>query len=87
LVSLALLFPISLLVGIPFPLGLKLARERLGEGIEPYFFGLNAIFCTLAVIISLYISARFGLKSLFFGSAGAYLTALVSLLCLIKLKK
>ena len=84
LVSLALLFPISLLVGIPFPLGLKLARESLGKGTEPYFFGLNAIFCTLAVIISLYISARFGLKSLFLGSAGAYLLAMIILLRLIK---
>jgi len=72
---LALLFPLCFLMGVPFPLGLKLAGEKLGRGIEPFFFGLNSIFCTLTVIVSLYVSAKLGLRILFFGSAASYLCA------------
>jgi hypothetical protein len=86
LASLAFLFPLCFLIGLPFPLGLKLAGERLGRGVEPFLFGLNSIFCTLTVVVSLYISARFGLRVLFFGAAGSYFAAAILLIAIYRKK-
>ena len=84
--SLVLLFPLSFLMGVPFPLGLKIAGEKISRGIEPFFFGLNSIFCTLTVVVSLYISARLGLKVLLFGASASYLLAAALLLAVSRQK-
>ncbi len=68
-VSVAVIFPVGLLLGLFFPAGMRLARAS-GSGDTPWYWALNGIFgvvCSaLAVLISIYagISTNFRLAAL-----------------------
>jgi hypothetical protein len=54
-----LLLPISFLLGMPMPLGLRAAEKRFGEGI-PYFWGLNGTASVLGSVTATVIALSRG---------------------------
>ena len=72
---LAVLAPVSLALGMPFPLGLR--RIEAG-GSLPWAWGLNGAFSVVATPLANLMSRELGQSSLLVGAAGLYLIALLA---------
>lgn len=78
-VSLALLAPIGLLLGMCFPLGIRWAR-RAHEHLVPWAWAVNGVFSVFAAAASLVIAMNFGLTVMMLVGAACYLANLLILL-------
>lgn len=58
-VTIAALAPLAMLMGMPFPTGLRVA-QRLSETIIPWAWGINAVATTLGAILCVMVSMEFG---------------------------
>ena len=70
-VSLALVAPLGVLMGIPFPLGLERLRSR-GDALVPWAFGVNAFFTVIAAAVAPLMALETGLSALLVAAACAY---------------
>jgi hypothetical protein len=75
--SVALLFPIGFLMGMAFPLGMKLAASR-ADTLTPWFWGLNGAASVLASVLSVCISLTWSISTAFWAGCLAYGVALVA---------
>ncbi len=66
------LFPVSFFLGIPFPVGLRLLKLRLGEDIS-WFWGINGISTVIGSVLSVIIAMVWGFNVVFYGVAVCYL--------------
>ncbi|HOW57404.1 MAG TPA: hypothetical protein PKZ12_05345 [Smithellaceae bacterium] len=64
LVSLTIL-PLGFCMGVPFPFMLEKIKGGISGGHIPFFFAVNCLFATFAVILSFYLSAACGLAFTF----------------------
>jgi hypothetical protein len=71
-VSIALLTPIGLLLGMCFPLGIRWARMS-HDHLIPWAWAVNGVFSVFAAAASLVIAINFGLKTMIFAGAICYL--------------
>ena len=73
--ALLVLAPVSLALGLPFPLGLS----RVGTGgYLPWAWGLNGAFSVVATPLANLMAREFGLSWLLAGAAGLYLVVLLA---------
>ncbi len=73
--ALAILAPVSLALGLPFPLGLS----RVGAGSYlPWAWGLNGAFSVVATPLANLMARELGLSRLLVGAAGLYLVVLLA---------
>ncbi|MFI5211848.1 MAG: hypothetical protein ACHQIH_03120, partial [Ignavibacteria bacterium] len=85
LVSVLTLFPIGLLLGMAFPLGMKLASLKTGgSDITPWLWGINGVMSVLATIVSILIAMSFGISASYWTGAFCYLLAMLSFLVIYK---
>ncbi|GAB4289787.1 MAG: hypothetical protein Kow0090_02640 [Myxococcota bacterium] len=84
LLVLVMLFPLSFLMGVPFPFGMNRVKERLGERFAAAMFGLNGAFSALATPLALTLATVYGYKATFLTGITVYafcfLLALILLL-------
>ncbi|MEW6215718.1 MAG: hypothetical protein AB1478_11060, partial [Nitrospirota bacterium] len=73
-----ILMPLGLLMGIPFPTGLKILGER-GESLIPWAWAINGCLSVLAPILTIMLAMVLGFKIVLWLGALAYLLAFVSL--------
>jgi len=73
--AILLLFLPGLLMGMLFPLGLKLAA-KISPNYIPYFWGINGITTIMGSVIAMFISLVFGFKIAFLVGAVFYLLAI-----------
>ncbi len=59
LVCFALILPLGLLVGVPFPTGIVIAREY-DPGAVPWVFGLNGVSCFMGALLVMAIAFKWG---------------------------
>lgn len=78
-ISVALLLPLGMLLGMPFPLGMKLAAKR-APALIPWLWGINGATSVCASVIAVVIALQFGITASFLTGAGCYALALVSVL-------
>jgi predicted membrane-bound spermidine synthase len=71
LASLALIVPVGLLLGLFFPMGMRLASQR-GFGETPWYWAINGIFGVLASALAVFVSIHFGISRTFWISASCY---------------
>lgn len=77
LISLLTLIPISFLMGMPFPLGIKIS-SRIGKGeLVSWSFATNAIASVLASVLGIIFALNFGFSAVLIFSALIYLLSLV----------
>ena len=57
--SVLLLAPVGLVLGMPYPLGILVLR-RTGEGLVPWAWGLNGALSVVASVFAIFISSRVG---------------------------
>lgn len=73
-----ILSPPGLLMGIPFPLGIKILSEK-NELLIPWAWAINGCFSVLAPILTIMIAMAFGFKTVFWLGAFSYLMAFIFL--------
>jgi SAM-dependent methyltransferase len=76
LVTVLAIAPLALLMGMPFPTGLRVA-QRLGQAIVPWTWGVNAVMTTLGSMLCVLVSMNLGFTAGLYGAALTYLVALL----------
>jgi hypothetical protein len=75
IISLILLFPMSTLLGMPFPTGIKtLGRES--ANFIPWAWGVNGFFTVIGSVVTIILSMALGFKVVIVLAALFYLAAL-----------
>jgi hypothetical protein len=74
LVTVLAVAPLALLMGMPFPIGLRVA-QRLGPTIVPWAWGINAVMTTLGSMLCALVSMIGGFTVSLFSAAILYLLA------------
>lgn len=83
LISVLILFPMGLFLGMAFPIGMKLAGEK-APGITPWLWGINGVMSVLATVLSIIIAMNYGISSSYWAGAICYLAAFAALLSFTK---
>lgn len=78
-VTVAALAPLAMLMGMPFPMGLRVA-QRLGQTIVPWAWGVNAVTTTLGSLLCVMVSMEWGFRTSLLGAAMMYLIAMLTAL-------
>jgi hypothetical protein len=77
LTSVAVLFPIGLMLGMAFPLGMKVAAER-SDALTPWFWGLNGAASVLSSVLSVCIALTWSISTAFWAGVLCYVVALAA---------
>ena len=75
--AVVLLFPAGLLMGMAFPLGMKLATDR-AESLAAWLWGINGAFSVCASVLAVVIALWWSISAAFWAGCAAYLIALVA---------
>jgi spermidine synthase len=75
--AVAVLFPIGVMMGMAFPLGIKLAA-RTSDGLTPWFWGLNGAASVLSSVLSVCIALTWSISTAFWCGWICYLLALAA---------
>ena len=73
-VTFVLLFPLGLLMGMPFPLGIRVVVNLLNTGV-PFYWGLNGIMSVLGSILAIMIGVGLGFTFTTLAGSVSYLLA------------
>lgn len=76
-VATALLLPLGFVLGMAFPLGMKLAGARR-EGLTPWLWGINGATGVCASVVALAVSLAFGIGATYWAGSACYLLALAA---------
>jgi hypothetical protein len=77
LVAVGLLFPLGLFMGMPFPLGMKLASTR-SASLTPWLWGINGATSVCASVIAVVIAINSGISASFWTGFACYSAALAA---------
>jgi hypothetical protein len=77
-VSIALLAPVGLLLGMPFPIGLRLLGEE-DSSLVPWAWAINAFFTVIGSVSAMILGMILGFTAVEMISAACYGTALVAI--------
>jgi hypothetical protein len=78
LLVMATVFPLGFLMGIPFPLGLKILRDRFPEDI-PLAYAINGVASVVGSVLILIIALAWGYIQAMILSSVVYLAVMVQL--------
>ncbi|HUT73923.1 MAG TPA: hypothetical protein VM221_03695, partial [Armatimonadota bacterium] len=76
--SVVFLAPLGLLMGMPFPLGIRVVRDR-AQAMIPWFWGVNGAASVLGSVLAVTLAVFFGFSVALMVGLGAYAAALVVL--------
>ena len=78
LLAVLVLAPLGILLGMPFPLGLRLVSEE-AAALVPWAWGVNGFFTVIGTVSALMIGMTFGFKVALLVGALCYLVALAAI--------
>jgi spermidine synthase len=76
--TVVLLAPVGLLMGMPYPLGITVLRE-FGEGLVPWAWALNGALSVVASVLAIFLGSRYGFSVALLTGGGAYAAALAAM--------
>ncbi len=79
LIATALLFPLGFLMGMPFPLGMKLSSHR-SPAVTPWLWGINGAASVCASVLAIAIALNSGISASFWAGVTCYLVATLAFL-------
>lgn len=79
LVGVGILFPLGVMMGMAFPLGMKSASQR-GPGLTPWLWGINGATSVAASVLAVVISIYAGISSAFWTGTACYFVAWLAFL-------
>lgn len=74
LVSIGLLFPLGVVMGMPFPLGIR-GVSALDARLIPWVWGVNACASVVGTVLCVFLSMLFGFQAVIGLAVGVYLSA------------
>jgi predicted membrane-bound spermidine synthase len=77
-VAVAILFPLGLFMGMPFPLGMKVASAK-AEHLTPWFWGINGATSVCGSVLAVAIALNSGISVSFWTGFLCYLVAFLAL--------
>ena len=77
-VAITLLFPIGLLMGMAFPLGMRAATSR-APALAPWLWGINGATSVCASVVAVAIALHWGIAASFWTGVACYVAATVAL--------
>lgn len=80
LVSILLIVPLGILMGMPFPLGITLTN-RVSQRLIPWVWGINGYATVIGSVLCVILALSFGFKAAIFMACGIYLAGLIAILC------
>ena len=78
LLSIAVIFPLGVLLGVFFPLGMRLVDRQIDPG-TPWYWALNGVFGVLSSALAVFISIYFGISKNFYIATACYAVLVVCL--------
>ncbi|MFH1875807.1 MAG: hypothetical protein ABH865_02840 [Candidatus Omnitrophota bacterium] len=75
-IAVGMLFPLGFFMGMPFPLGMKLAATR-SASIVPWFWGINGAASVCASVFAIVISLCLGISATFWAGFLCYMVAFI----------
>ncbi len=75
--AVALLFPAGLMMGMAFPLGMKVASRR-SAALTPWLWGVNGAASVLASVLSVCIALAWSISAAFYTGCAAYAVAAIA---------
>jgi hypothetical protein len=78
LVSAILLFPCGFLMGMAFPLGMKIAAREEGSP-QAWYWAINGAFSVIASVLAVVVAVFWGVTATLFTGLAVYLVALLAL--------
>jgi hypothetical protein len=76
--SFALLAPLGLLLGVPFPLGIRRLAAHSSR-LVPWAWGVNGFFTVIGSVVALMLAMTFGVAFAFAVAVATYVTAALTL--------
>lgn len=76
-ISFAATFPIGLLLGIPFPIGMRLMDQRFESNDVPWMWGINGLYSLLGSVLAVIIAISYGFSIALFSGGLVYIVAFV----------
>src|SRR5205823_10959919 len=77
-VSVLILAPLGILLGMPFPSGLRIIGEE-APSLVPWAWGVNGFFTVIGTVAALMLGMAFGFKVVLLIAAVCYLVALAAI--------
>ncbi|PYJ86089.1 MAG: hypothetical protein DME70_08655, partial [Verrucomicrobia bacterium] len=77
-ISVAILAPLGILLGMPFPSGLRIVGQE-APALVPWAWGVNGFFTVIGTVGALMLGMAFGFKAVLVIAALFYLGALAAL--------
>src|SRR5262249_49807620 len=71
LLSIGIIFPLGVLLGVFFPTGMRLVDREMDTG-TPWYFALNGVFGVLCSALAVFISIYFGISKNFYIATACY---------------
>ena len=84
--SIAVVFPVGILLGFFFPTGMRLVRNIHPQE-TPWYWALNGIFGVLSSAFAVFISIFLGISANFYLAAVCYALVLVCVIGLLRTRK
>lgn len=78
IITLFMIAPLGFLMGMPFPLGIKILGEK-NERLIPWAWGINGCFSVISTMLSILLSSLFGFQVVFILAAGIYLVGYIGI--------
>ncbi len=75
--SVIIISPMALFMGIPFPAGIKMLKNKEMQTVIPLAWGVNSIFTVLGSVFCLLISLNWGFNTAFLVGIASYGSALL----------
>ena len=75
--ALVVLFPVGLMLGMAFPLGMKAAAARAAR-LTPWLWGLNGAASVFGSVLSVCIALAWSISAAFWSGCAIYLVALIA---------
>ena len=80
LVSIFMLFPLGLFMGMPFPLGVTLANNSSNQRLIPWVWGINGYATVIGSVLCVILALSFGFKAVIYFACGIYLIGMATVL-------
>lgn len=77
-IAVAMVAPLGVVLGAPFPLGLRLAAQK-SQALVPWAWGINGFFTVLGSICALILGMAFGFRMVLAIAGACYILAFVSI--------
>lgn len=77
-IAVAVLVPLGVLLGMPFPLGLQIVSGD-ADALVPWAWGVNGFFTVIGTVSALILGMAWGFKLVLLLGAGCYVLSLVAL--------